>query len=44
VNIIDRSTPNTDWLEKSLTQIDLFGRQHRGMLKSKSQQQQISIK
>jgi hypothetical protein len=31
---LDRSTPNTDWLEKSITQIDLFGRRHRGMLES----------
>jgi len=31
---LDRSTPHTDWLEKSMTQIDLFGRRHRGMLES----------
>lgn len=30
----DRTNSNTDWLEKSITQIDLFSRRHRGMLEN----------
>ena len=43
INILDRSTPNTDWLEKSITQIDLFGRRHRGMLESRSSHTDVSL-
>lgn len=31
---IDRSASQTDWLENSINQIDLFSRRHRGMLES----------
>ncbi|CAF0803169.1 unnamed protein product [Rotaria sordida] len=30
----DRRTPNTDWLENSITQIDRFSRRHLGMLEN----------
>ena len=32
--IIDRNRGHVDWLENSMTQIDLFSRRHRGMLES----------
>ena len=34
---IDRNANQTDWLETSIKQIDLFSRRHRGMLESESQ-------